>query len=276
MPAIPDIVPGRGLFAPPERFDRGPFSAADVARTVTDTAVEILQARGEPARYERLLGEILVGLDRAGQLRRLVAIRGGPTTADGDDGVERSSARPTGVDRPTSRDPTATGGRCRGGRPSRSAARPAGDAAPERTIGAARRPPGSSPPAEPGPRGRPSPADPVEAILALIRDELGRPTTGGSRGRARPLVAGRPATIGAAAMPLADRVEWAVFSLLSTAGRLSETASTADRRDVQRPRPARRGARPGLPPELPQPGQHARPDRDLGRPPAAQRRSTAS
>ena len=79
----PDLVPGRGLFAPPERFDRVRSSEADVARTVTDTTVEILQARGEPARYERLLGEILVGLDRAGQLRRLVATRGGP-----DDGAD--------------------------------------------------------------------------------------------------------------------------------------------------------------------------------------------
>jgi hypothetical protein len=33
-----------------------------------------------------------------------------------------------------------------------------------------------------------------------------------------------PADVAAAALPLADRVEWAVFSLLSTAGRLSETA----------------------------------------------------
>ncbi|HEY7827319.1 MAG TPA: hypothetical protein VIB99_03735, partial [Candidatus Limnocylindrales bacterium] len=71
-PGDPDMVPGRGLFAPPERFDRGRFSEADVARTVTETAVAILQARGEPARTERLLGEILVGLDRAGHLRRLV------------------------------------------------------------------------------------------------------------------------------------------------------------------------------------------------------------
>ena len=45
----PDIVPGRGLFAPPERIDARPFSAAEAARAVTDTAVEVLQARGEPA-----------------------------------------------------------------------------------------------------------------------------------------------------------------------------------------------------------------------------------
>ena len=69
----PDMVPGRGLFAPPERFDQRPFSAADAARTVTETTVETLRARGEPARYERILGEVLVGLDRAGQLRRLAA-----------------------------------------------------------------------------------------------------------------------------------------------------------------------------------------------------------
>ena len=66
-----DVVPARGLFAAPERFDDRPFSATETARTVTETAVETLQARGEPARFERLLGEILVGLDRAGQLRRL-------------------------------------------------------------------------------------------------------------------------------------------------------------------------------------------------------------
>ena len=75
----PDMIPGRGLFAPPERFDQRPFSAADAARTVTETTVETLRARGEPARYERILGEVLVGLDRAGQLRRLLAVA--PPTA---------------------------------------------------------------------------------------------------------------------------------------------------------------------------------------------------
>ena len=65
-----------------------------------------------------------------------------------------------------------------------------------------------------------------------------------------------------AAVPLADRVEWAVYSLLSTAGPLSEDAvHRADRRPVHRPRPAGRGARPGLPRELSQPVQHAGPPR---------------
>jgi hypothetical protein len=67
--------------------------------------------------------------------------------------------------------------------------------------------------------------DQVERLLAIIRDELGRP----SHRRLQEIEPGRwwltdPADVAAAALPLADRVEWAVFSLLSTAGRLSESA----------------------------------------------------
>src|SRR6185295_16798556 len=45
----------------------------DVENAVTALAVTVLQARGEPASAERLLGEVLIGLDRLGHLRRLVA-----------------------------------------------------------------------------------------------------------------------------------------------------------------------------------------------------------
>ena len=88
LPAVPggagdpDLVPGPGLFAPPERFDQRPFSATEAARAVTEAAVETLRARGEPARFERLFGEILVGLDRSGQLRRLAAGSAPATTLD--------------------------------------------------------------------------------------------------------------------------------------------------------------------------------------------------
>ena len=151
----PGVVPARGVFAPPERFDDRPFSVADTARTVTDTAVETLRARGEPTRYERLLGEILVGLDRAGQLRRLAT-----ATLSGDPGSEH----------------------------------------------------------EVNP-------DPVERLLAIIRDELGRPT----QRRLVEIEPGRwwladPDDIVQATAPLADRVEWAVYSLLSTAGPITEAA----------------------------------------------------
>src|SRR4029453_7381999 len=80
--------------------------------------------------------------------------------------------------------------------------------------------------------------DPVERLLSLVRDEMARP--GNSRlleiGPGRWWLAAPPDPEGAAippagrqaqeaaAIPLADRVEWAVFSLLSTAGPLSEAA----------------------------------------------------
>ena len=67
--------------------------------------------------------------------------------------------------------------------------------------------------------------DAVESLLALIRDELGRST----QQRLVEIEPGRwwladRADQESAAPPLADRVEWAVFSLLSTAGPLSEPA----------------------------------------------------
>jgi len=67
--------------------------------------------------------------------------------------------------------------------------------------------------------------DPVERVLALVRDEL---TRSGQR-RVVEIESGRwwlgePDDREAAAVPLADRVEWAVYSLLSTAGPIAETA----------------------------------------------------
>ncbi len=197
---------------------------------MTDTTVEILQARGEPARYERLLGEILVGLDRAGQLRRLVATRGGPD--DGADdrrarGPDRGLAERDGRSEPEPGSPRSATGPAAGPPPGG----PSADA--DARAAAVRRPAGEPrtpvPRLEPAPRlGREAAAvagDQVERLLAIIRDELGRP----SHRRLHEIEPGRwwltdPADIAAAALPLADRVEWAVFSLLSTAGRLSESA----------------------------------------------------
>ena len=215
----PDLVPGPGLFSAPERFDQRPFSAAEAARTVTDTAVETLRARGEPARYERLLGEVLVGLDRAGQLRRLATREPAPESdigaaADGDAAVadrpDRTTRRPT---RPTARRGRGgswTGGPGPAGRPSeRVAGARRASRSRRRGIAAAR---------------KPAP-DPVDRLLALVRDEMSRP----DNGRLAEIEPGRwwlgdPTDREAAAIPLADRVEWAVFSLLSTAGPLSEAA----------------------------------------------------
>ncbi|MFL5675575.1 MAG: hypothetical protein ACJ779_11250 [Chloroflexota bacterium] len=143
----PDVVPSTRLFAPPERVEDRPFSAADTSRIVTDTALETLRARGEPATTERLLGAILVGLDRAGQLRRFVA-------ADLEPGVDR-----------------------------------------------------------------------VEQLHGLIRDALAGavPRRLDEVGPGLWWLADKRDAM-SAALPLADRVEWAVYSLLSTAGSISETA----------------------------------------------------
>ncbi len=69
------------------------------------------------------------------------------------------------------------------------------------------------------------PSDPVDRLLELIRSELARST----QHRLTEIEPGRwwlgdRTDRDAAAAPLADRVEWAVFSLLSTAGPLSEAA----------------------------------------------------
>jgi hypothetical protein len=227
----PDSVPGRGLFAPAEKFNRVRSSEADVARTVTDTTVEILQSRGEPARYERLLGEILVGLDRAGQLRRLVTRPGGPDDgADLDataDGVEAWPGTERGANDGGAHHPAAGDSGPRTGPSARRDATadvgPAGEGSrtPGSRVGPTQRPT-QRPAREPGVA---AVADQVDRLLAIIRDELARP----SHRRLHEIEPGRwwlsdPADMAAAALPLADRVEWSVYSLLSTAGRLSETA----------------------------------------------------
>ncbi len=213
----PDLVPGRGLFAPPERFDQRPFSAADAARTVTDTTVETLRARGEPARYERILGEILVGLDRAGQLRRLTAASVRAARGPQDPG---ETARETARDAVLGGIPG--GATVRDGPEQETAEGPGADPDADTTTGEA------TAATSPTRIRRAAPdrdvlTDPVEGLLTLIRDELTRPT----QRRVVEIEPGRwwlgdRADREVAAVPLADRVEWTVFSLLSTAGPISE------------------------------------------------------
>jgi hypothetical protein len=132
---------------------------------VVDGVVDLLKVRGEPVRFDGLLGEVLVALDRAGMLRRFLR----PTPGATDDA-------PSGDERPAP-----------------SADVPAGD--------------------------------PVDRLLKLVRNALAEADgqrlvrTDGHRW----WLADR-ADRDAAAVPLADRVEWAVYSLLSTAGPLSESA----------------------------------------------------
>jgi hypothetical protein len=66
---------GNVPLSPPPPPEPTAFRLADVEKAVTEIAIEVLRARGEPAREERLLGEILVGLDRTGDLRRLTGTK---------------------------------------------------------------------------------------------------------------------------------------------------------------------------------------------------------
>ncbi|HEY7735242.1 MAG TPA: hypothetical protein VH813_00460 [Candidatus Limnocylindrales bacterium] len=225
----PQIVPGPGLFAPAERIDSRPFSEGDAARSVTETAVQILRARGEPARTDRLVGEIVVGLDRAGHLRRLVAGEG--SRHDQDEPGDEVDDAPTDADRLTDADADAdrpdaggfgaasSGARRRGTHPRTGA---------WTSSSPARWSEGGRVGAAGGVRGRqprvPVP-DPVERLVALVRDELSRP----GNGRLTEIEPERwwladRQDADQAANPLADRVEWAVYSLLSTAGPLAEAA----------------------------------------------------
>ena len=193
----PDLVPGPGRFAAPERLDQRPFSALEAARKVSETAVEMLKARGEPARDERLLGELLVGLDRAGLLRRFVASPSGS--------AEEPPERPHAAQAPTEAQ-----------REPETVEEPAEPVEGVRTAPVA---------ATGRAAGADEPSDSVERLLALIDAELARPT----QHRVIEIEPGRwwlgdRQDRETAAAPLADRVEWAVFSLLSTAGPLPESA----------------------------------------------------
>ena len=199
----PGTILGQGVFAPPEKLDDGPFRAGAAAQTVTDTAVELLKARGEPASFEHLLGDLLIGLDRSGQLARLArSLR--PSRAD--DGwsawVEGAATPQNGV---------------RAGTSPREHTSASDSAAGTNSVSAAKR----ATAADDAPD-----SSPVEQLLDLIRGELDRP----NNRRIRQIEPGQYWLASDedrhnAAQPLVDRVEWAVFSLLSSAGHLTERAA---------------------------------------------------
>ena len=209
----PGTIIGSGVFARPEKLDEGPFRSAVAAQNVTETAVEALKARGEPASFEHLLGDLLMGLDRSGQLARLARILR-PERAD--DGwaawVEAHGVGPGAALHPGVVLPDAASG-----------------------LSAIHGAETSGPPAAgAGPRIRPlaedaeeeSPLGPVDRLLEIIHGELDRP----NNRRIRQIEPGQywlasEEDRGVAAQPLADRVEWAAFSLLSAGGHLTERAA---------------------------------------------------
>ncbi len=208
----PDLAPSGRLFSAPERLVNAPFSADEAARAVVDAAVEVLRMRGEPVAFEGLLGEILVGLDRAGHLRRLV----------------RPIATPMADDPPAS-----------GPAHPQEAQTHAGEGPAHPGEGPAQPGEGPAHPGEEPGQARAVPADQdqeralLQTTLDLDRDHVDRllslvtEALAAADGRRLVRLGDRwwlnnRVDRDAAAVPLADRVEWAVYSLLSTGGPLSE------------------------------------------------------
>jgi hypothetical protein len=196
----PAVIAARGVFGAPVPID-GRFSVSELNRVVTETAVAALQARGEPAVGQHLIGELLVALDRSGQLRRyaVAAARAAETAAGGvggTPGTGTAGAAPTGTGGP---------GAAPTGLAAASAAPAAGDV----------------------PTGDPA-ARAAADLIALIEGELSRPdqrkiaSSEGGRYWLRD-----PRDEAEAAAPLSDRLEWAVFSLLGTGASVPEAAVRA-------------------------------------------------
>jgi hypothetical protein len=199
----PGTVSGQGVFGAPEKLGEGPFRPPAAAQAVNDTAIELLKARGEPACFEDLLGDLLVGLDRSGQLARF-ARQFRPARAD------------QGWDAWVDLDPE-------GGAPANAAA--SGSAAAPTAAGRSTSS-RETPPQDASEDDEPlEPAGPVDELLALIRTELDR--TGNRRVRQiepGQYWLGSEEDRSGAAQPLADRTEWAVFSLLSSSRQMTEAA----------------------------------------------------
>jgi hypothetical protein len=190
----PGTVSGRGLFAPPERIDEGPFRPSVALQAITDTAVEMLKARGEPASFDQLVGELLLGLDRCGQLARLARQLRPEATRPGGEGTPDEPAHPVWEDW-LALDPSAP---------------QASETEPRRVASQDKEPPPGA----------------VELLLNLIHEELDRPNN-------RRIVQIEPGRywlashedLSNAQQPLADRVEWSVFSLLSSASGMTRRAA---------------------------------------------------
>jgi hypothetical protein len=172
----------------------GPFQISAVESAIADIAVAVMQLRGEPTRFERILGEVLLGLDHLGHLRRLV---GTPRTIEEDE-VEAREPGLFGVvsDTPSSDDHS----------------EPSDEATTSESEGETQLEQQGIDWSDSGPA-----SDPVKLTLDIIRKELRRPE--------HPRLAEidddlwwllEPRDLAAAKQPLSERLEWGIFSLLTT------------------------------------------------------------
>ncbi len=173
----------------------GPFQISAVESAIADIAVAVMQLRGEPTRFERILTEVLLGLDHLGHLRRLV---GTPRSVEPEEEPEREPGY-FGLVSETSQ----------GGAPSDDADSDT-DEPVQQDIDWEDRGPAS---------------DPVKLTLDIIRRELHKPD--------HPRLAEidddlwwlrEPRDLAAAKQSLSERLEWSIFSLLSTSGGITRAA----------------------------------------------------
>jgi hypothetical protein len=222
----------------------GPFQVSAVEAAIADIAVAVIQLRGEPTRFDRILGEVLLGLDHLGHLRRLVGTRAGPGAGDDTPGP----AQPPGLVGVVSDLP--------GGAPAGTRGRGRASASPQQVelFGAADDGDAvASPNMEAGPdaderqerdggpdpmalAGKPAPAahawgddaptsDPVRLTIDLIRRELRRAEHPRLAEIEEELWWLRDEhDLAAAKTPLSERLEWGIFSLLTTSGGISQDA----------------------------------------------------
>lgn len=202
-PYLGGAVGGGSAAAAPNPDPEGrPLSIEDVRRTVVDAAITTLKALGEPADAGRLVGPLLVALDRAGHLRRAggAADRAPEPDPAGEAGAP--AARPDHRPSPLASDPVPGPEPT----PSSGAGSPARSGSPIPAARTVRLRPGA-----PGRRAVDAVVEVLDAVLAgaerrrlvSVGDEL--------------WLADREDRA-AAAEPLADRIEWAVLTLLATAG----------------------------------------------------------
>ncbi|HEY8135157.1 MAG TPA: hypothetical protein VIF08_03890 [Candidatus Limnocylindrales bacterium] len=185
----------------------GPFALADVENAVTALAVTVLQARGEPASAERLLGEVLIGLDRLGHLRRLVGTQTFNESEAATESMEievtdqpgdflASAEAEAAENAPAEIATTETAEGVREFAPDRP---------PEWVVGAG------------------SATDHVRLLMEIVLGELRRP----DNPRMAEIEPGRwwlraDKDLAQARPPLSDRLEWAVYGLLSTSSAMEE------------------------------------------------------
>ena len=211
-----------------------PFQLADAERAVQEVAVAVLKARGEPARFERLLGEVLIGLDRLGHLRQLVATETfAETEAQVDAEVSQAEAGQTAaVSRGDEGETESSGTEMEDAGQAASRARAwlfnrqqeggdDGDNGRDGGGGAAELDDERASPA--WALGSGSGSDHVRLFMEIIMSELRRP----DHPRLTELEPGRwwlrdKRDLDSARPPLSDRLEWAVFGLLSTAQNIDE------------------------------------------------------